>query len=53
MPLSSKEKKQLFSPDEEIFNIFSDIFKAMGITRDDIASEMYDWELPPLPPSER
>lgn len=53
MPLSSKEKKQLFSPDEEIFNSFSDIFNVMGITRDDIASEMYDWELPPLPPSER
>ena len=53
MPLSSKEKKQLFSPDEEIFNTFSDIFNVMGITRDDIASEMYDWELPPLPPSER
>ncbi len=53
MPLSSKEKKQLFSPDEDIFNAFSDIFDVMGITKADIASEMYDWELPPLPQSER
>ena len=38
---------------EDIFNAFSDIFDVMGITKADIASEMYDWELPPLPQSER
>ena len=37
MPLSSKEKKQLFSPDEDIFNAFRDIFDVMGITKADIA----------------
>ena len=53
MPLSAKEKMQLFAPDEEIFAAFSDVFSAMGISRSDISAEMYDWELPDLPPSER
>ena len=53
MPLSAKEKRELFAPDEEVFNAFSNVFNVMGISKADISAEMYDWELPDLPPSER
>ena len=53
MASQNNGNKQDNTPDEEIFGIFSEVFNAMDISRADIAAEMYDWNLPPLPQSER